>query len=638
MNGYKPTMCSVGMNFITGIVCLTFVVGLSQHPVKAAQAAPPLSVHVAPWGDDDANPGTREKPLQTLPAAQKHVRRHLRANRASDIEVVVHDGVHYLSERLRFTPTDSPAEGHTVIWRAARGAEPRISGGRSITGWRVNDDGSFSTTIAEVTREGWVFRELFVNGQRRPRARHPNTGFARVDSVGEDRRTNFTFHEADVPATLNGDLSDSDLELVFLHEWSSSRAPVRSVDQAQRRLYTLHEVGPSASFFNMDHWNPHPRYFLENHPAMLDSPGEWYLNRATGELTYLPHEEETIDNIEVVAPFAKALLHVCGEADEPVRGLTFRGLHFEYAAWHLPTIGYNGTQATFHDLRDGDPYRDWSLVPAALLFELAEQCSVEHGSVRRMGGAAIAFERQTTDNRIVGNHIEGIAGNGIMIGEGWKRNVDGERWFDAAPEQSAQRNVIEHNIIERCGELYYGAVGIWVGYAAHTTIRHNTIRHMPITGISVGWMWTPEPTPCRATLVEANHIHDVMRLLSDGGGIYTLGLQPDAVIRDNLIHDIPESFGLAQSNGMFIDNASTGLLIEGNVIFAVQQSPMRFNQPGVNVVRRNVLVLPAGGTPPFLRASPEVTIQDNEVILQDAFDPAPVKGMRERVGARRASP
>ena len=63
-------------------------------------------------------------------------------------------------------------------------------------------------------------------------------------------------------------------------------------------------------------------------------------------------------------------------------------------------------------------------------------------------------------------------------------------------------------------------------------------RRVRYTGVSVGWMWNPTPTPCRANLVENNHIHHVMQILSDGGGIYTLGRQPGTVLRGNVIHDV----------------------------------------------------------------------------------------------------
>jgi len=101
----------------------------------------------------------------------------------------------------------------------------------------------------------------------------------------------------------------------------------------------------------------------------------------------------------------------------------------------------------------------------------------------------------------------------------------------------------------------------------------------------------PEPrdTPARENVVADNHIHHVMLTLSDGGGIYTLGKQPGSALRGNLIHDVPANAGRAESNGMFLDQGTGEFVIEGNVIYNVPRSPLRFHKGWLNTVRNNVL-------------------------------------------------
>ena len=104
-------------------------------------------------------------------------------------------------------------------------------------------------------------------------------------------------------------------------------------------------------------------------------------------------------------------------------------------------------------------------------------------------------------------------------------------------------------------------------------------------------MWTPEPTPCRENTIHANHIHKVLTILSDGGGIYSLGLQPGSSITGNLIHDVRVNAGRAESNGMFLDEGTRELLIENNLIYQIARSPLRFHKAyHPNWVRKNVLV------------------------------------------------
>src|SRR5690606_11775231 len=80
-----------------------------------------------------------------------------------------------------------------------------------------------------------------------------------------------------------------------------------------------------------------------------------------------------------------------------------------------------------------------------------------------------------------------------------------------------------------------------------------------------------------------------MQILSDGGGIYMLGLQPGSQIRSNLIHDVKLNAGRAESNGMFLDEGATDVLVSENIIYNVAKSPIRFHRATTNTIRGNRL-------------------------------------------------
>jgi hypothetical protein len=121
---------------------------------------------------------------------------------------------------------------------------------------------------------------------------------------------------------------------------------------------------------------------------------------------------------------------------------------------------------------------------------------------------------------------------------------------------------------------------------------------LPYTGISLGWNWSAAPTVCEGNLVTANHIHHVVQLLSDGAGIYTLGRQPGTILRGNVIHDVTVNAGRAESNGIFMDEGSSEMLVENNVIYNIAKSPVRFHKAGKNILRQNQLVT-RPKVPPF---------------------------------------
>lgn len=607
------------------VTCALTLVVLCPLAVSGAE------FHVS-GGADDGNPGTPSQPFATLQRAQQAVRAKVAAGLTEDVQVVIRAGTYRLSEPLVFGPDDGGSDRFKVTYAAQRDERVVISGGRVIEGWRETGDGTWRATIPPVAAGDSAFRQLFVNGRRAIRARHPNTGYLRVEQVGADRRTHFRYNEQDIPAI--GDLSG--VELVFLHDWSISRVPVKTVDRPSRTLRVHEQIGGNSRWAVMDWFEKHPRYYLENAAEFLDAPGEWYLDTKAGVLTYQPLPGETLSELEVVAPVAEQSVAVRGSDDRPVKNLHFAGLTFAHVGWSPDDGIYWGRQActywspaTARRGRSHDP-----AAPAALHFEGAESCALEDCAVAHVGPSAVWIGRRCRGCAVTGCVVSDAGGNGIMVGEGQWRQVNGRPWWQAAPEQAASGNRIGNNLVEHCGQELFGAVGVWVGLAARTTVAHNEIRALPYTGVSVGWMWwdpqsRPEPraTPCRENIVADNHIHHVMQVLSDGGGIYTLGLQPESSLRGNVIHDVPANVGRAESNGMFLDQGTGGFVIADNVIYNVDRSPLRFHKGWKNLVRGNVLAVKKDV--PLVRYNDtrqeRIELEDNTVVEVDVSGPGAVE-------------
>tara|TARA_B110000037_G_scaffold221345_1_gene292055 strand:- start:47876 stop:48349 length:474 start_codon:yes stop_codon:yes gene_type:complete len=130
-------------------------------------------------------------------------------------------------------------------------------------------------------------------------------------------------------------------------------------------------------------------------------------------------------------------------------------------------------------------------------------------------------------------------------------------------------------------------------------------------------MWSPEPTQCKENIISGNHIHHILNKLSDGGGIYNLGLQPKSVISNNLIHDVKLNAGRAESNGMFLDEGITGIVVENNIVYNIARSPLRFHKASKNIVRNNVFECSQDIPPIRYNRTEESNIQKIEnIILQ----------------------
>jgi hypothetical protein len=597
--------------------------------------------HVSPGGDDGAD-GNSERPFATIERAQAAVRRLTAAGLSSDVTVLVHGGQYTIERPLQFGPDDGGNEQFRVIYRAAEGQRPIISGGRQISGWTVTAEGVWETVIPEVKAGDWRFRQLYVGGRRAVRARYPNEGFLRAEKVGADRRTNFQYAAGDLRAV--SDLEQ--VELVFLHDWSISRVPVQTIDQATRTLTVRGQIGGPSSWAVMDWFEKQPRYFLENSRQFLDAPGQWHLDQRTGLLCYMPLAGETPDQVPVVAPRADQLLVVRGDLqnNRPVRNLHFIGLTFEHSGWTPPDGVYWGRQACTYwtkNMEAGLSHREAD--PAAVQFDVAQTCSFQDGAVRHVGASAVWFRQQCRDGIVSGTLVTDAGGNGIMVGEGQTRRVGEDPWWKADPEQASVGNQVVDCLVQECGQELFGAVGIWLGLAGPVTIANNEVRQVPYTGVSVGWLWwnpatrpEPEPTPNEQTMVIDNHLHHVMQVLSDGGGIYSLGLQPGSVLRGNLIHDVPANVGRAESNGMFLDQGTGQFVIEQNVIFNIDRSPLRFHKGWVNTVRDNHLETREGVPPVRYNDTREerITLENNTVVARGQIPDDVLDGATRRTGPR----
>ena len=576
-----------------------------------------ITLHVAHGGSDQAT-GEASAPFATPQRALRAVEEIAQRKADADVRVVLHGGAYRIESPLVFTRDTVPPQGGMTLTSSA-GETAVISGGREISGWNVRPDGTWSRIIPEAASGQWRFRELFVNGQRRPRARHPNTGFVRIVESFPDKRSGFTFRKGDLPTdwTAGG-------ELVFLHDWSTSRIPIRSVTHETRRLTAAFPIGNRADHYKIDHFEPHPRYYVENHWRFLDSPGEWWLDEKSGELRYLPLPDESPDAVEVIAPQATALLNVTGDESGPIRNVHIERIQFEHCAWQLPAGGFASSQASAYEWRNG-PGQPSSrrFIPAAIRFERAEACSFTKGRIAHLGTSGIEFGSRTERCRLEDCVIEDLSGNGVNLGEDRSRMVGSRPWWQSNPDQVAAGHVVAHNTIRRCGQQFFGAVAVWVGIAREMQITNNEIAHHPYTGVSLGWMWDPTPTPAGGNIVSENHIHHVMQVLSDGGGIYTLGRQPGTRLAKNLIHDVPLNAGRAESNGMFLDEGSDQFEITGNVIFHIDRSPLRFHRAEHLSVRLNTLVVADEEMPPlrYNNTDPETIKQiENRVVTQDQFD------------------
>ncbi len=562
--------------------------------------------YVSPDGNDDwsgtleiLNSSSSDGPFKTIERAQKAVRELKKEvykpedipidtryagsphtlGSGKDILVLIREGYYQLDEPLYFSSedggerveTDQPSgafefhklKDHYVTYAAYPGEHPVISGGKSLSGWKKEGN------IWHTNTNGIDVKKLVVNGKAQTLARTPNRGQFVMPKAAKST-TEFYFKKGDIKAWP--DMEDN---TIFMYlRWHHGINKITEVNESTG-MGVLENPQSGVVVIS-------PRYYVENVKALLDTTGEWYYNKRTDDIFYIPTDDISDPNlVKIVSPVISDLVVVKGEPGKPVRNLRFYGLVFEA-------------------LNEGGK---------GLFFEYTNYCEIVDSKIRGLGGTGIYLGLGTFETRILSNRITQVDHGGIEIsGSG-------------LPEQAAdiiRQNIISYNYVNNVGGNAVAVRNTLFTTISHNEISNNTGRYPLYVG---GWNNVEESLE-GGYVVEYNHLHHVQSLSDDSGVITSGGYTYNSVIRKNLIHDV--SRGMFNDNvAIWFDNMSSGWVAEDNIYYNLDQGEMKLCAANLvdNLYSKNFKIEPPDvqpegiilGLPEFKIEQPTITLKESEV-------------------------
>ena len=558
-----------------------------------------ITLYVSTVGNDnwsgylsEANDTNTDGPMATIEGVLKKLRfMKLRGEVSKPVNVWIRGGRYEISKPIILRPEDSTA----INFCAYSNENPIIDGGRKLSGWnkeKVNGIDMWTLELPEVELGKWYFRQLFVNNERRSRTRLPKQGFYWMKDVpgidinksswdqfmmGTDR---FIYEEGHMKKWRNL----QDVDVVVPHFWVDERMPAEYIDEEKRMF-----VSSLRSFFVLmdDEHQRFCKYYIENTFEGLSEKGEWYLDRRKGKVFYIPMEGETFENTEIYAPYVSEFLRLEGEPENNkfIDNIRFEGITFIHSDWYnlkweleKNTEQYIPPQLENIQKKCASSPQSAINVPGSLFMKGARNCVIENCKIYHSGFYGIELNNGCKSNRLAHNEINDIGAGGIKINGSSKAGEE---------NLHSSCNEVFSNHIHNAGNVFVCGVGILLQHGYKNRVRHNLIHDLYYSGISCGWVWRYGDNISRENLIENNHIYNLgKKVMSDMGGIYTLGIQPGTIIRGNFIHDIEScNYG---GWGIYLDEGSSFIVVENNIVLRTNSQSFHLHFGRENIVRNNI--------------------------------------------------
>ncbi len=540
---------------------------------------------VSPDGSD-TNKGTLENPLKTLKGAKEKLKA-LKGVTNETVTVWFRGGTYLFSEELTFDSTDL----NNVTYRSYPNEEVVFSGSVDFTDWSETKINYTKAFVTDVDTEALYFRSLFKGEERLQISKWPKTGsftvtdakdedsFNADDSNGGNSSGFFDLHAAFYTDKTRDFKNLSDVNVRIMHKWCDDILPLHSIDPSTGRV----DVSKPAAMTIEKGDN----FVYENVREALTESGEWYLDRTEKKLYYIPEKNESADTLVLSAPVTQKFIEINGASDITFSGIKFNNTDWDFVSGNCWISNLDETHPLYNNIKYNPTHPQAAFeTPAVINVTNSTGINFINCEFKNLSNTAIKYNTGSKNSVVKSCLFDQIGGNAIFI--------DGP--FET-PAKTSNIDVTDCHI-RYYGRIYNNSIGVLITHATDCDITYNEIHDGWYTAVSVGWNWGYTPNPTNNIQIKNNLIYNIGNgWLSDMGGIYTLGIQPDTVISGNIIHNVGCYEGSTGYGGwgIYLDEGSSNITVEKNLVYDCSSNSFHQHYGKDNLIKNNIFAFSDDG-------------------------------------------
>ncbi|MCQ2471485.1 MAG: right-handed parallel beta-helix repeat-containing protein [Clostridia bacterium] len=492
-----------------------------------------------------------------------------------EITIWLHEGIYNLSGTVTLDGC------RNISFKAFPSEKVEITAVKEIGGFTETTVNGVKAWVTDV-ESGEKFGTLFNGDQKLSVTRYPESGYFFVKEA--DRSVALFTKENSPWEYTYGDTafySKSDIGLDSFYNIEDVQYKLMHYWYCEHSTLTDYKDGRVA--FKQPcsmRIEENDRFFFENVFEALNTAGEWYHDTAKNKVYYIPQDGDDISTTVLTAPILNMIFDI-----KNCENITFSGIKFKNTDWCFSTPDpSNGWLSEY-----GLVFPQGNLeCNGAMEIQKSQGINFKNCDFLNIGNTGIRFNNEDKNCSVVSCTFKEIGCNGIFI--------NGLYTFDE--NLTTENFEIVDNLIESYGRNFSAGIGILLTRAKNCKLSHNEIHDGYYTAISCGWMWGYADSATDAIEISDNLIYDIGQgWLSDMGGIYTLGIQPNTVLTHNKIYNVaadPNEGGYG-GWGIYLDEGSSYITVKQNLVYGCGSDSFHQHYGENNDVTNNIFALSNDG-------------------------------------------